>query len=79
MTTEREALHRAITAAGGVTALAKAIGVTLSCVTNWRLRGRVPSEQVIPIVRAVEERVTAHELRPDLYPVASWTLLDKAA
>jgi TorA maturation chaperone TorD len=55
-------LQEAIRAAGGVTELARRIGVTQPSVSNWR---RVPAERVL----AVEEvtGVTRDLLRPDLY------------
>jgi DNA-binding transcriptional regulator YdaS (Cro superfamily) len=64
---DNEALSRAIDAAGGQTALARALGVKQANVWWWLNRsGRVPAEQVIPI--EVATGVTRHELRPDLYP-----------
>jgi TorA maturation chaperone TorD len=55
-------LQEAIRAAGGVTELARRIGVTQPSVSNWR---RVPAERVL----AVEEvtGVARDLLRPDLY------------
>lgn len=55
-------LQEAIRAAGGVTELARRIGVTQPSVSNWR---RVPAERVL----AVEEvtGVKRDLLRPDLY------------
>lgn len=55
-------LQEAIRAAGGVTELARRIGVAQPSVSNWR---RVPAERVL----AVEEvtGVTRDLLRPDLY------------
>jgi TorA maturation chaperone TorD len=55
-------LQEAIRAAGGVTELARRIGVTQPSVSNWR---RIPAERVL----AVEEvtGVARDLLRPDLY------------
>ena len=66
------ALDRAIKCAGGLTDLAKRIGVTPQVVANWRTRG-VPATRVIEIERATHDkhgrpRVLRHDLRPDLYP-----------
>lgn len=36
-------------------------------VSNWRNRG-IPDLEIIPFCRAIEWKVTPHELRPDLYP-----------
>lgn len=41
-----------------------------SAISNWLQRGRVPSERVLDVARAVGFGVTPHELRPDLYPNA---------
>lgn len=56
-------LELAIKAAGGISALARAIGVAQPSVSNW---SRVPAERVLAV-----EAVTAvsrKDLRPDLYP-----------
>lgn len=57
-------LDAAIAAKGGVTALAVALGVGQSVVSNWRMRGSVPAEQCAAIEAATGSRVEA--LRPDL-------------
>jgi DNA-binding transcriptional regulator YdaS (Cro superfamily) len=61
------AFDRAIEAAGGVSALAKKLGVKQPRVSNWRTRG-VPAEFAIPIERAVEGAVTRAEISPRMYP-----------
>jgi DNA-binding transcriptional regulator YdaS (Cro superfamily) len=48
-------------------AFAARIGVRQSAVSQW-LQSRVPAERVRQVVDASSERVTPHELRPDLYP-----------
>lgn len=48
-------------------ALAKRIGVSQSAVSQW-IRDGVSAERVRQIVQATDGVVTAHELRPDLYP-----------
>ncbi|HEY8567165.1 MAG TPA: Cro/CI family transcriptional regulator [Beijerinckiaceae bacterium] len=53
----------AIRAAGGVSALARLIGVAQPSVSNWQ---RVPAERVIAIETATG--VSRSLLRPDLYP-----------
>lgn len=66
-TAPRRALGRAIAAAGGQAALARAVGVAQPTIHDWLNRnGRVPAERVL----AVEEAsgVSRHELRPDIYP-----------
>lgn len=56
---------RAIEAAGGVTKLAVAMGITAQRVSNWVERG-VPAERCPDIERATGGAVTCEELRPDV-------------
>ena len=56
-------LRRAIEAAGGVGALARALGISQPSVSNWQ---RVPAERVIAVESLTG--VARSELRPDLYP-----------
>lgn len=58
-------LERAIEAAGGISALARLVGVAQPSVSNWR---RVPAERVLAVEAATA--VPRQELRPDLYPDA---------
>lgn len=53
---------------GGVTALAKAVGVHHSTVCDWRRNGEVPLKRVHDVARAVG--VTLHEIRPDFFPAS---------
>lgn len=58
-----DGLERAIEAAGGISALARAVGIAQPSVSNWT---KVPAERVLAV-----EAVTAvprWNLRPDLYP-----------
>ena len=60
-------LERAIAAAGGASALARALGLVWpSTVTNWAVRG-IPAERCLPIERATGGAVTRFELRPDIF------------
>lgn len=56
--------ERAIAAAGGVTRLAEAVGVSRSAVSQWP---RVPANRVLAVEKATG--VPRHELRPDIYPL----------
>lgn len=69
-------LQRAVSIAGGQTALATVLGVRQPHVWNWlnRSGGVVPPEYVIPIERATG--VSRHELRPDIYPIEDFDDLD---
>jgi DNA-binding transcriptional regulator YdaS (Cro superfamily) len=61
-----DALTEATKQAGGVSALAAAIGVTQSAVSNWRSRGGyVPPEHCASIEHATSGAVTRRDLRPD--------------
>lgn len=57
------ALDKAIGAAGGVRALARAVGVSQPAISNWK---RVPADRVLSIEALTG--VPRGELRPDLYP-----------
>ncbi|MBN9529704.1 MAG: helix-turn-helix domain-containing protein [Alphaproteobacteria bacterium] len=54
----------AIYAAGGNNALARAIGVTPSAISQW---DRVPAQRVLQVERATGGKVGRRQLRPDLY------------
>lgn len=60
------ALQRAISEAGGHSALGRRLDVSREVVAQWVRRRRVPAERVLSIER--ETGVPRHELRPDLYP-----------
>ena len=61
-----DALNQAIAAAGGVSKLAKAIGVSQSAVSNWRARGTPIAERwCVRIETATAGAVTRQDLRPD--------------
>jgi len=55
-------LERAIKAAGGVTSLARAIGISQPSVSSW---SRIPAERVLAVEATT--RVQRSTLRPDLY------------
>ena len=58
-----DGLEKAIAAAGGVSALSRALGVSQPTVSNWR---RIPPERVLAVESATG--VSRSDLRPDLYP-----------
>ena len=64
-----DAIERAIQIVGTLTAFARQVGVSPQVVTHWRKRG-IPAERVIEIERVTAGKVSRHELRPDLYPIA---------
>lgn len=61
------ALEKAISIAGGQTALAQRVGTKQQNVSKWA-KSRVSPEFVIGVARAIDFKVTPHQLRPDLYP-----------
>lgn len=60
-----EGLDLAINAAGGVGALARALGISQPSVSNW---SKIPAERVVAVESATG--VPRAKLRPDLYPGA---------
>lgn len=65
---KESAIKRAARAAGGQSALARALGVTPQAVQGWCDSGKVPAIRVLDVERAIAGKVTRHELRSDLYP-----------
>jgi len=59
----RTALKKALDAAGGPSALARAIRVKPQAISQW---DKVPAAQVLKVERVTG--VPRHELRPDFYP-----------
>jgi DNA-binding transcriptional regulator YdaS (Cro superfamily) len=60
-------IERAVTALGGQTALARAIGVTQGLVWQWARQGRlIPVARAISIEEATAGRVRVEDLRPDV-------------
>ena len=66
MSNAKDALKRAIEAAGGMAALAAPLGITVQAVSQWE---EVPPLRVLAVERV--SGVPRHELRPDLYPMES--------
>lgn len=64
------AFKQAIAIVGSQAALARSIGVKQAHIWNWlnKKSGEVPPQHVIPISMATENKVTPHDLRPDIYP-----------
>jgi len=51
----------------GLKELSSRLGVTYQAIRKWE-KTQVPSHRVRQIVAATEGEVSAHDLRPDLYP-----------
>ncbi|WP_449432323.1 Cro/CI family transcriptional regulator [Pseudomonas putida] len=65
----QNAATRAAEAAGGQSALARALGCTPQNVQRWCSTGRVPAERVLAVERITG--ISRHEIRPDIYPVVT--------
>ena len=66
VSTKRSPIIRVIRLRGGVSALARDLGVTKQVVWNWQKRG-VPAEYVLTLVDLVDHQVSAKQLRPDVF------------
>ena len=67
-----QAVIRAINLAGNMSALARLIGKPQTTVSTWKHRDkRVPADMVLTVSRALDWRITPHQLRPDIYPNAT--------
>lgn len=70
----REALQRAVAAAGGQSELARRLAaitgrpIRQGHVWKWLRAGRIAHDMAIAAEQAVSQAVTRTELRPDLYP-----------
>ena len=64
--TKKKALYRAIKTAGSVRKLADALGKPQSTVVMWKVRNKIPAENVIAVEQATG--VSRTKLRPDIYP-----------
>jgi DNA-binding transcriptional regulator YdaS (Cro superfamily) len=76
--TPKTALLSAIAHLGGQAALARALSAALNVTVSqqriWNAVHRdqsIPAEWCLPIQQATAGKVTAHALRPDLYPVTA--------
>lgn len=58
-------IKRAAGLSGGMSSLARQIGVARSAPYSW---DRIPAGRVLAIEAATGGMVTRHEMRPDLYP-----------
>jgi len=63
-----DGLEQAIQAAGGVGALARALGISQPAVSNWQ---KIPAERVLAV--AALTGLKRSVLRPDLYPIMDET------
>jgi TorA maturation chaperone TorD len=59
----KSGVDRAVQAAGGASALARALGISQPAISTWK---RIPAERVLAIESVTG--ISRSELRPDLYP-----------
>lgn len=59
-------IQRAAELSGGMSALARHLGVSRSAPYSWT---RIPAGRVLQIEAATGGRLSRHALRPDLYPI----------
>lgn len=64
---KRMDIYNTILAAGGPAVVSRRLGIRMQRLGHWRYRG-IPDAQVINWCRAVEWRVTPHQVAPHLYP-----------
>ena len=62
----QRAMEKAIREAGGIAALAEALGVSRTAIYQWREQGKVSYKRVLRVEELTG--VSRHELRPDIYP-----------
>lgn len=60
-------LDRAIEVLGTQQALAEALGISSPSISEWKRRGQVPATRCRAIEAATGGKVSAHDLRPDLF------------
>lgn len=58
--------RRAAELVGGISALARHLGVTNNTIYAWR--DKIPAERCAAIEKATGGRITRQEMRPDLWP-----------
>ena len=68
MSNKLSAIDRLIKAAGNQSELARRLKIRPQAVQQWVSTGCIPAERVIACERAVNGKVTRHDLRPDIYP-----------
>ncbi|WP_186035332.1 Cro/CI family transcriptional regulator [Burkholderia gladioli] len=61
----------AVVAAGGPTALARALGITRTSIYEWIEADKVPDPRVLQLAELTDWAFTPHRLAPHLYPNAT--------
>ena len=66
-TNAKDAMTRAVVAAGSKTAIAEKCGQPYQAVDRWCRTGQVPARHCIPIEEISNGAATRYELRPDVF------------
>lgn len=74
MDVNMNALNKACAAVGCQDRLAELLLIRSASISGWRKRGQVPAERCLAIEQATAGAVTRHDLRPDVFGVASTDL-----
>ena len=62
-------VRKACDSVGGVTALAKKLGIKPPSVSEWLASGKVPPKRILEVEKATDGVVSRYELDPDIYPL----------
>ena len=65
MSSESEIIKDALERGGGISVIARTMGLSDEAVRLWRARGKVPAERVVELEQLTG--VPREQLRPDLY------------
>ncbi|WP_208446913.1 YdaS family helix-turn-helix protein [Burkholderia gladioli] len=60
-----------VAAAGGATAVARALDISRGSVNEWVKKGHVPNPRVRPLAELTGWKYTPHMIAPELYPNAT--------
>lgn len=60
-------INYAISIVGGQEKLAEKVGVSQSAISKWSRGGKISPENARRVEKATERRVTAVDLRPDIF------------
>lgn len=64
-------LKRAVTRAGGPSAVARAFGISPVSVGEWIKKDDLPAPRILPLAALTQWEFTPHMLNSDLYPNVS--------
>lgn len=76
MVEAKTALERACEAVGGISEMARQLGIKPPSISEWKARNRVPAERVLEVEKI--SGVSRYELRPDIFGPAPSEVRDAA-